>query len=235
MFQTTKHANQTLWFNPDYIDAITPQHFEGQFWQASHKVVGSATGRGTTWFVQLDTIQAALRHYRRGGLFGKLVKDHYLWSGWENTRSYQELHLLAHLRQSGVNVPTPIAARAVKRVFCYQADILTEKIPNARDLVDILCDKALDGETYRAIGEQIRALHQAGVNHTDLNIHNILLDDQGRVWIIDFDKCYQQQGQDWQQGNLDRLLRSFNKERIKRQIQWCEQDFDSLMLGYNQE
>lgn len=31
-------------------------------------------------------------------------------------------------------------------------------------------------------------MHIASVNHTDLNIHNILIDDQGKVWAIDFDK-----------------------------------------------
>ncbi len=35
---------------------------------------------------------------------------------------------------------------------------------------------------------EVRKMHDAGVNHTDLNIHNILLDTTKRV-IIDFDKC----------------------------------------------
>ena len=44
-------------------------------------------------------------HYRRGGLFGKLVRDCYWFSGWDNTRSQQEFALLQHLRSAGVNVP----------------------------------------------------------------------------------------------------------------------------------
>ncbi len=168
--------------------------------------MGSAPdGRGTTWFVQLDTMQAALRHYRRGGLFGKLVEDHYWFTGWEQTRSLQEFNLLRVLIESGVNVPRPIAARAVKTGLTYQADLLSERIPNAKDLVSILQENPLPEAMYQKVGQEIAKMHNVNVNHTDLNIHNILIDEQEKVWIIDFDKCSQQPDGDWKQGNLERL------------------------------
>lgn len=71
-------------------------------------------------------------------------------------------------------------------------------------------------------------MHNAGVNHTDLNIHNILIDDKDKVWIIDFDKCRKQEHGDWKKQNLERLLRSFKKELLKRQIHWKERDFAVL-------
>ncbi len=37
-------------------------------------------------------------------------------------------------------------------------------------------------------------MHDAQVNHTDLNIQNILIDEQEKVWFIVFDKCYVQIG-----------------------------------------
>ncbi|MDF5393508.1 3-deoxy-D-manno-octulosonic acid kinase, partial [Vibrio parahaemolyticus] len=201
-------------------------------WQSSDKVVGSATGRGTTWFIQLENMQAALRHYRRGGLFGKLVKDHYWFSGWDNTRCAQEFQLLLALIEAGVHVPCPIAARAVKSGLFYQADLLSERIPNARDLVSILQEQSLSVEMYQKIGQEIAKMHQVGVNHTDLNIHNILIDDKDKVWIIDFDKCRFEASGDWKDQNLNRLLRSFNKERLKRQIIWQESDFEHFQDGY---
>ena len=206
--------------------------FSAHYWQKENKIMGSAQGRGTTWFVQLDTLQAALRHYRRGGFFGKIVSDHYLFNGWQKTRSIQEFHLLDKLIQSGVNVPKPIAAQVKKEVFSYQADLLSEKIPDAKDLVDILQQRALSTQEYQTIGEQIKKMHNAQVNHTDLNIHNILLDKQGKVWLIDFDKCYQQSGENWQAANLDRLLRSFNKELKKRAIKWQPANWNDLINGY---
>ncbi len=221
-----------IWFDDELVTDPSQPIFDAEYWQEVDKVVGSATGRGTTWFVQLDSMQAALRHYRRGGLFGKLVKDHYWFSGWDKTRSAEEFKLLTTLRETGVNVPRPIAARAVKSGLVYQADLLSERIPNAQDLVSILQEKPLPTVMYQAIGQEIAKMHNAGVNHTDLNIHNILIDDQDKVWIIDFDKCQQQAHGEWKKHNLERLKRSFNKELLKRQICWQESDFVHIEKYY---
>lgn len=223
-----KNKKQTIWYDDSILTDSPEQCCDPEYWQQKNKVIGSAQGRGTTWFVALDKMDAALRHYRRGGLFGKLIKDHYIFTGWENTRSYQEFQLLNTLIEAGVNVPKPIAARAVKRTFCYQADLLSQKIPNARDLVAILQEKSLPKEIYQKIGNEIRKMHAAQVNHTDLNIHNILIDDNEKVWIIDFDKCYQQKGDDWKRSNWDRLKRSFLKEVKKRNIHWNEEEWSNL-------
>ena len=141
--QKIQTKKQTIWYDDSILTDSPEQCCEPDYWQQQNKVIGSAQGRGTTWFVALDKMDAALRHYRRGGLFGKLIKDHYIFTGWEQTRSYQEFQLLKTLIKAGVNVPKPIVARSVKRTFCYQADLLSEKIPNAQDLVSILKEKAL--------------------------------------------------------------------------------------------
>jgi 3-deoxy-D-manno-octulosonic acid kinase len=109
---------------------------------------------------------------------------------------------------------------------------MSERIPNAKDLVDVLVANSLGADIYQKFGQEIRKMHDVGVNHTDLNIHNILLDDSQKVWIIDFDKCGQQAGDDWKEGNLNRLKRSFLKEVNKRQIQWQESDWEPLLTGY---
>ena len=228
MIQTSQQGNCTIWFDDEIISDPALPLFDADYWQEQGKILGSASGRGTTWFVQLDCMQAALRHYRRGGLFGKLVKDQYWFSGWEQTRSAQELNLLQVLIDADVNVPRPIAARAVKTGLTYQADLLSERIPNARDLVSILQEKPLPEVMYQKIGQEIAKMHKVNVNHTDLNIHNILIDGQDKVWIIDFDKCCQQSDGDWKQSNLDRLKRSFLKEKKKHQIHWHESDFELL-------
>lgn len=206
--------------------------FDIEYWQQQNAIIGSAQGRGTTWFIQLETMQAALRHYRRGGLFGKLISDSYFFTGFEKARSVQEFKLLEKLREKGVNVPQPIAARVVKKGLFYTADLLSEKIPNAMDLVDILIKGPIDNSIYLAIGREIKKLHQAQVNHTDLNIHNILIDKDNKVWIIDFDKCYQQAGNSWKESNLQRLLRSFRKELNKRKIHWQAEDWQALIKAY---
>jgi 3-deoxy-D-manno-octulosonic acid kinase len=227
-----EEANQCVWLDMDFVTESPEDIFESMFWRNSGLLIGQAQGRGTTWFVQMTRGQAALRHYRRGGLLGKLVSDHYLFTGWQATRCYQEFQLLSTLYQAGVNVPRPIAARAVKRTFCYQADLLSEKIPNARDLVAILKEKPLSTEMYQKIGQEIKKMHDAQVNHTDLNIHNILIDVDNKVWIIDFDKCAERTGDHWKAGNLQRLKRSFIKEQDRANIHWQLNEFKVIEQAY---
>ncbi|MCE0558854.1 MULTISPECIES: 3-deoxy-D-manno-octulosonic acid kinase [unclassified Motilimonas] len=221
-----------VWFDETLLKEDPVLCFDADFWQQQNALIGSAQGRGTTWFVRGEKVDMALRHYRRGGLFGKLVADAYWFTGWQQTRSYQELMLLQKLAQGGVNVPRPVAARAIKRGLTYHADILVEKVPNAQDLVGLLIKQGLPESVWQQIGQTVAKMHQLQVNHTDLNAHNILFDEQGQVWLIDFDKCYEQKGKAWQQGNLDRLLRSFHKEVGKRKIHFNQADWQALMAGY---
>ena len=232
MIQTIKTKTQFICYDTTLLTEPTEHIFDASYWQQEDRVIGSAQGRGTTWFIQLNKVAAALRHYRRGGLFGRIVKDNYFFAGWEKTRSIAEFNLLNELQKAQVNVPRPIAARSIRKNALYRADLISEKIPNARDLVAILQTAALPKDNYIKIGEQIRKMHQCQVNHTDLNIHNILIDDNEKVWIIDFDKCKKQSGEAWKKKNLQRLLRSFNKEVGKREIQWREDDWLALLKGY---
>ena len=67
LFTDESYATQeyALFFTPDY-------------WQNQNRIIGSAKGRGTTWFLQtqdLFGVNCALRHYYRGGLWGKIIKD----------------------------------------------------------------------------------------------------------------------------------------------------------------
>lgn len=229
-----QESNTHVWYDECLVTEPIESLFEINYWRSCNAIVGNASGRGTTWFIKLQSTIAALRHYHRGGLFGKIVRDQYLFLGLERTRSYAEFVLLQKLRSAGVNVPRPIAAKVEQIGLLYRADLLSEKIPEASDLVDKLQVERLSTDDYQKIGIEIRKMHDVGVNHTDLNIHNILLDSEGKVWIIDFDKCKQQSGNQWKERNLNRLLRSFRKELDKRKIHWSEDDFESLMLGYNQ-
>jgi 3-deoxy-D-manno-octulosonic acid kinase len=231
--QKIERKNEVIWFSEQFSEEDAENLLNPVHWIITNKVVGSAKGRGTTWFVDLTDVIGALRHYRRGGLFGKLVADSYWFTGWTNTRCYQELELLNILNRAGVNTPAPLAARAIKKNLIYKADILTQKVESASDLVDILKNKPLNSAGYYQIGQEIRKMHDVGVNHTDLNIHNILLDHDGKVWLIDFDKCQIESSKGaWKSKNLERLKRSFMKERSKHSITWKLSDWDSLVEGY---
>lgn len=233
MFKEDGDVKFRLWHVDEH--QLQAQHFTPLYWQKNNLVIGSAQGRGTTWFVKFKQLELALRHYHRGGMLGNIVKDSYLFLGWHRTRAYQELKLLHHLREFNVHVPTPIAALAQRHhLFFYSADIITEKVSNAKDLCEILKTQPVSLELYRKIGGEIKKMHQAKVNHTDLNIHNILIDKNDKVWIIDFDKCSIEAGKNWKEENIYRLKRSFMKERLRHNIKWDETDWRALCEGYNE-
>lgn len=227
-----RQGNTQIWFDPNWMDDQLTDCFEIDYWQKRQRIIGSAQGRGTTWFVQTAKLPAALRHYRRGGLLGKLVADSYLFTGWDHTRAAQEFKLLAYLHQQGLAVPRPLAARAVRHGMVYRADLLVEKIEHAKDLVAILGEQSLSAEKYQQIGQLVKKMHALGVCHSDLNIHNILLDNSGKFWLIDFDKCDKRSGENWQAANLARLQRSFYKEKERAAINWQLSDWDALIAGY---
>src|SRR3712207_2619782 len=107
-------------FNFDEPKPNQVRFFSAEFWQEQQRILGSAKGRGTTWFVyseDLFGVNTALRHYYRGGLYGKINRDRYWFLSLDSTRSFAEFHLLARLHQAGLNVPKPIAAKVEKTGF----------------------------------------------------------------------------------------------------------------------
>lgn len=226
-------------FNADLI----PEH-QAEFVQSllacknfdnSNRLLGFSKGRGTTWF--LDTtaelgINVVLRHYYRGGLFGKIIKDSYFFTRFEASRAYKEFFLLQQMLAWGLPVPRPVAIKVERNFCCYRADIMLEKLENTQDLSKILQSHSLSNEQYEQIGKLIRHLHNHQIHHSDLNIHNILLGNDGKFWLIDFDKCGIEAGENWKQNNLDRLLRSFKKEQGRLNILFNEENWQAILKGY---
>ncbi|QPB42033.1 3-deoxy-D-manno-octulosonic acid kinase [Rodentibacter haemolyticus] len=237
-----QHNNQFFIFNFDRTFDTQTEFFNPEFWQSQQCILGSAKGRGTTYFLQTKDwfgVNCALRHYYRGGLWGKFNKDRYHFSSLEKTRSFAEFRLLQRLYNADLPVPKPIGARVKKGQLgiCYQADILTEKIENAQDLTALLSNETLPTEIWQQMGRLIRQLHDLQICHSDLNAHNILVQQtvQGqKCWLLDFDKCGEKSGDSWKMENLDRLYRSFIKEVGKMNIRFNEQNWSDLTDAYHQ-
>ena len=229
-----KRDNIFCVYDAQHIDRFSPQMLDNQYWQSQNAIVGSAQGRGTTWFVQHEEKQWVLRHYYRGGMIGKFNKDNYWFTRMESTRAAREFTLLNRLVQLNLPVPCPIAYRVIRKGRFYQADILSERICDAKDLVALLCEKEISLVLWQKIGATIKRFHNNNIYHHDLNAHNILIDKEENVWLIDFDRGeIRSGGVRWKKENMKRLLRSFNKEKNKLAgFHWQESHWDALMSGY---
>ncbi|PKH07532.1 3-deoxy-D-manno-octulosonic acid kinase [Moritella sp. Urea-trap-13] len=225
---------RVLFFQDELKDEITSEYFDGAYWQRNNAIIGSAFGRGITWFFKINNDEFVLRHYHRGGLIGKLIKDGYCYTGLKNTRAYQEFLVTQQLVDKNLPVPQPIAGQVIKHGLFYRADLITQKIAGANDLVAVLKDRALNQVDYQQIGAMIRRFHDVNLWHADLNTHNIILDGDGKWWLIDFDRCKFKPAADaWKQANLARLKRSFVKEKNKdTAFKWQTTDWDLLLAGY---
>ncbi len=211
------------------------QWFEPTYWQQQNKVWGQSHGRNVTWFVGEENSPMVLRHYCRGGLIGKLVHDSYLFTGLKSSRAYRECQLLLQLEQLALPACRVVAAQVVRTGLSYRADLLMKMVDGAQDLVAILSKNPLPAKQWQQIGATIALFHQHKIYHADLNAHNILLDGDNNPWLIDFDRgeIREQKGA-WCQQNLQRLLRSFNKEKNKlAQFYFSEDDWQLLLQGYN--
>lgn len=195
--------------------------------------VFSGRGLGNSYHIVLERDQWMLKHYRRGGLIAKVLKDVYFGLCRERSRSWREWHLLADLYANGLPVPRPVAARVFKGPGIYQADLITRFIPDARTLSELLQTEALPAVLWHAIGHCIRRFHDQGVFHADLNARNILLTTEGHVYLIDFDRGRIRRGESWKAVNLARLNRSLRKlKRSSLESHLTDDDWENLMAGY---
>jgi len=157
-----------------------------------------------------------------------------LFTKEDEVRSISEYRILSHLNKLNLPVPRPIAAMYVRTGVSYEAAILTEYVPDTQTLSSLIAQ----GEVvdWKAVAKAIFLVHEAGLLHADLNAHNILLDKNGVVTIIDLDKAVYLPGINLgsqQSKSLQRLRRSIEKLSVgteKRQ----KNDWAELIYAYRE-
>ena len=207
-------ADGAMLADPVSLGNVDPDIFEPAYWGARGELQEVSRGRGSAWFIAAGTTQWALRHYRRGGFIAHVSADRYVWAGESRVRAFVEWRLLQALVRLELPVPRPVAARYQRRGLLYRCDLITRRIPAALPMSVRLERDALPETTWRAIGATVARLHAAGVDHADLNAHNILLDDADQVSVIDFDRGRLRAAGApgaWAVRNLTRLRRSLTK------------------------
>lgn len=235
--KTYQQGNIYCVFDENAVENFQPTMFDASYWQNINAITGSAQGRGTTWFIQTPQNQHwVLRHYYRGGMIGKFNKDSYWFTTQASTRAAREFTLLEEMQQLNLPAPKPIAYRIMRKGLFYQADLLSSRINKAEDLVAILTKTSLSDALWKKVGATIKRFHDHNIYHHDLNVHNILMDKNEAVFLIDFDRGErrsEQNKQAWQQANLARLQRSFLKEKNQlASFHWQADHWALLLEGY---
>lgn len=195
----------------------------------------SESGRGKIKRLVVDSENFVLRHFYRGGWVRHFSRDLYILPPTSETRVEGEVKLLQKLRKFNLAVPEPAAIKIQRLgVFC-RMDILLKEIKDARNLVEVLRFETIKEDVWRDIGRTIQSLHQINFFHADLNAHNILLDKNNKVWLVDFDKsCFMNLFPwIWKKQNLGRLHRSLSKEKACNATFYFENAaWGNLLLGY---
>ncbi|MFU8863384.1 MAG: 3-deoxy-D-manno-octulosonic acid kinase [Rhodobacterales bacterium] len=230
---THRADGHVIWYDSTVLPHPEPRLFDPDWLRQTAALTGQSQGRNTAWFLHHAGQDLVLRHYWRGGMVGRFNKDRYLRVAVENSRAMREFTLLRWMRDQGLPVPRAVAARYAPAGLFYRADLLMERISGTRTLADHLATEPLSASEWEHIGAVIARMHGLGVHHSDLNCRNILLDEESAVWLIDFDKCDRRPPGAWAQANLERLHRSFAKEKGKvTGLYWDEAAWQALLAGY---
>jgi hypothetical protein len=170
-------------------------------WAAAQASGSLLEGRGKVFSVPAQTPgpdgreRWVVRHYYRGGaVAAPLLGDRYLAVG--RLRPVRELFAAHNARARGIATPAVVAGAVYSAGVWYRADLVTEQIPEAADLAEVLFgENASDigqEEALLATGGLVRSLEQRGILHPDLNAKNVVLAPVGGVVVahlVDLDRC----------------------------------------------
>lgn len=221
-----------VWFDTELLDSADAllfdpaRHPEGQ-------PLATGSGRAQVLRFSRSGHELVLRHYRRGGMAARFSRDRFAGHEVARSRAMREFALLRLMRSWKLPVPRPVAAHCRLHGLMHEADLVIELVPNSANLVQHLRQGRPPARAWAALGRAIRQIHDHQVFHADLNAHNLLLDAQGRAWILDFDKGERRSGESWKAANLARLLRSLRKEAGRQpSFHWHEDDWALLLAAY---
>jgi len=181
---------------------------------------GPVRGRGRAPSISLGRgLRIVLRRYRHGGLLAPLTRSLI----WGPQRATSELRVCIAAERAGAPVPRVLCLAAWPVLGpLWSALIGTEEITGALDLVQWLREAQSPQTRYhlaRQVGAAVRKLHDAGIEHRDLQLRNILVRGASQdVVIIDLDRArfHQDDGVPARRRaqNLGRLARSAIKNGL---------------------
>jgi 3-deoxy-D-manno-octulosonic acid kinase len=233
MDQQTECARCYILQGENAINNLEAHHFDPTYWQDKPGFSRIDGGRGGSVKILIDGQIAMLRRYLRGGFVSRFLSDQYLWLGKRNTRPWREWSILKLAKKAGLPVPEPLGIYAARCGLYYRAVLMTDYFEGTETLAESLLQNSLPRESWLQLGKTLKRFHVEGIRHADLNANNILMDNQGQFFVIDFDRARMMKSLgDWQWRPLYRLQRSLEKINRSSRLHFGDDDWQALMDGY---
>ncbi len=145
----------------------------------------------STWIKRGPHRSIAIRTSPEAGAsIVKRYRARHLWRRLgDRGRARNEFGILRALHELGLAVPEPYEVRRVGDAW----ELSCAAIAGARSLLECLRWPASlpvePAQLARRLGTLVGRAHAAGLVHGDLHAGNLLLDEQGRPWLIDFTRA----------------------------------------------
>ena len=195
---------EAAWFDPDW-------------WRARDAIVAELGGRGQALAVESPLGEAVLRVYHRGGMVRHLRQSSYVYTGADRTRPFTEWRVTRRLFAAGLPVPEPLGAAFQRHGPFYTGALLTRRIPDAEPLPKAAA--RMKSRDWKNLGKLLGRAAGAGLRHPDLNANNILMDSDGKFWLLDLDRAWIAENAFDPGPMIGRLQRSLRKLGIEHDEQ----------------
>jgi 3-deoxy-D-manno-octulosonic acid kinase len=146
-----------------------------------------AGGRGGAFRVGTEHGDIVLRRARRGGAMRFLGETYF----GLRPRPLREFAVLLRARRRGLPVPEPVAALAERRFGVAYRGLLVMRDLGGTPLCTLI-DAEVPGDLVPLLARALRELHDAGLDHPDLNLGNILMITRSygrRIAFVDLDRA----------------------------------------------
>lgn len=129
-----------------------------------------------------------LKTFHRGGLLRFVNKQSFIRMKGKG-RSQKEFEVLERVRSLGVNAPRPLFFIETRKSL-YKAWLLMEEIQGGKTLSALSTEnEEIVRRVFPQCIAQIEALIRHKIFHIDLHPGNMMIDEEERAWIIDFDRA----------------------------------------------
>jgi 3-deoxy-D-manno-octulosonic acid kinase len=172
-----------------------------------------------------------LKVYRRGGVVGRWNSERY----WGRRRFLEELRMAALAEDFGVSTAEVLALiMEPAGLGSVRAWLVARYLPGVRPLHEYFGDP-VGGHIFYAAGKVVRRMHEAGIDHHDLHVGNIMVSseaDGAHAYIVDWDRARARAVDSWSPyANLIRLWRSVQKGRLMNS-RFLHESIRAFIRGY---